>query len=228
MALATSLPPALPTSVLLVRHTDVHNPANIVYGRMPRFHLSALGLAQAERTAEYLAALPLTAVYASPQLRARQTAGIIARHHPTLAVRRDSRLAEIRTHWQGEPVAIVDALDPYVPLRDPSDETMADIFGRMSSALRQHAVRHVGGTVVCVSHADPIAILRIGVLGRELTLSNMRAESYPTKGSITRFDFEPGEAAPRVSFVDINGSFSSLESGAPLEMPILATSGARP
>ena len=202
--------PVEPTSVLLVRHTDVHNPANIVYGRMPRFRLSALGLAQAERTADYLSTQSLTAIYASPQLRARQTADIIARRHPGLSPRVTSRLAEIRTHWQGEPFTIVDALNPYEPLRDASDETMADVFGRMSAALRQAAARHAGGTIVCVSHADPIAILRIGVLGLDLNLENLRSPGYPTKGSITRFDFAPGEFAPRVSFVDINGAFNAL------------------
>ena len=69
------------TVVLVVRHTDVHNPNNLFYGRLPRFRLSALGQEQAERTAAYLAGTPITAIYSSPQLRARQTARVIARRH---------------------------------------------------------------------------------------------------------------------------------------------------
>lgn len=202
MALTT---PSIPTSVLLVRHTDVHNPASIVYGRMPRFRLSALGLNQAERTAAYLADLPLAAIYASPQLRARQTAGIIAQPHG-LSVRVSSLLAEVQTSWQGVPFTVMDALpNPYDPLKDPSDETPKIIFARMNRALRQAATRHPGQTVVCVSHADPIMICRVGNLGLDFTMANIHGPEFPTKGSITRFDFEPGDPTPRISYVDVNG-----------------------
>jgi broad specificity phosphatase PhoE len=228
MALATPSLPSLPTSVLLVRHTDVHNPANIVYGRMPRFRLSVLGLVQAERTADCLGALPLTAVYASPQLRARQTAGIIARRHSGLAVRVSPLLAEVRTSWQGAPFAVLDATpDPYDPLPDPSDETPEMIFDRMNRALRQVANRHAGQTVVCVSHADPIMICRVGNLGLAFSMTNIHGPEFPTKGSITRFDFSPSEVAPRVSYLDVNGSFTAL-TALPADEPALAASGARP
>ncbi len=55
------------TTLYIVRHTDVHNPADILYGRLPRFRLSDLGLQQAERTAQVLAEEPVAAFYSSPQ-----------------------------------------------------------------------------------------------------------------------------------------------------------------
>src|SRR5690242_12322635 len=91
----------LPTTIILVRHADVHNPADLVYGRLPRFRLSAIGREQATRTAEALAPVPFAALYSSPQLRARQTAQAIAARHPRLAVHVTQRLAEVRTGWQG-------------------------------------------------------------------------------------------------------------------------------
>ena len=42
--------------VHLVRHGEVHNPRSVMYGRLPRFRLSAHGVRQAEE-AERLAAL---------------------------------------------------------------------------------------------------------------------------------------------------------------------------
>ena len=62
------------THIHLVRHGHVHNPENLFYGRRPRFRLSSLGVAQARQAARFFANRPLAVVYASPMLRARQTA----------------------------------------------------------------------------------------------------------------------------------------------------------
>ena len=39
------------TIVHLVRHGEVDNPARLLYGRLPDFHLSELGIQMAERVA---------------------------------------------------------------------------------------------------------------------------------------------------------------------------------
>ena len=41
------------TIVHLVRHGEVHNPAGLLYGRLPDYHLSELGREMAERVADY-------------------------------------------------------------------------------------------------------------------------------------------------------------------------------
>ncbi len=192
------------TVVLVVRHTDVHNPENVFYGRLPRFGLSKLGREQAERTSAYLADVPLSAIYTSPQLRARQTARAIASRHPEIPVRVSRLLAEVRSSWQGTPFAVLSRqVNLYDPPRDPGDETIAQVFARMNRLLRRVVARHPGQTVACVSHADPIMILRVGNLGLDLTLANLRGADYPEKGSITRFEFVAGEARPRISYVDV-------------------------
>jgi probable phosphoglycerate mutase len=190
--------------VLVVRHMDVRNPGNVFYGRLPRFGLSDLGQSQAERTAEYLAAMPVAAFYTSPQLRARQTTRILAARHQGAPVHVSRLLAEVRTSVQGLSFAVIGSyVNIYEPPKDPADETIAQVFGRMNRLLRRVARRHPGETVVCVSHADPIMFLRAGNQGLELRLSNMRGPDYPEKGSITRFEFVPGEPAPRISYVDV-------------------------
>jgi len=51
------------TSISLIRHGHVHNPDNIVYGRLPGFRLSELGREQAQAVAAYWRDKPLAAVF---------------------------------------------------------------------------------------------------------------------------------------------------------------------
>src|SRR5581483_6096055 len=126
------------TDVIFVRHGNVHNPRNLIYGRLPRMRLSQKGIEDVERTAHYLADLPIAAIYTSPLLRARQTAAIIARHCGA-PVHRNASLAEVHTSWQGESNAAVREIKGfsyYDPLKAEGDETILDVFTRMDRALR--------------------------------------------------------------------------------------------
>jgi broad specificity phosphatase PhoE len=181
------------TTIILVRHADVHNPNDIVYGRLPRFRLSTLGEAEARRTAAVLRDTPLAAVYSSPQLRARQTARIIAEQHPGLAVHVSRLLAEVLTGWQGVPNAAMAAggFNFYDPLHHPDDESLEDIARRLVRWIALMLRRHPGTVVAGVSHGDPLMIARLLFSGQALTLENLRRqEDYPAKGSITRLVFE--------------------------------------
>ncbi|MEQ0806404.1 histidine phosphatase family protein, partial [Mycobacterium tuberculosis] len=81
------------TQVHVVRHGEVHNPTGILYGRLPGFHLSATGAAQAAAVADALADRDIVAVIASPLQRAQETAAPIAARHD-LAVETDPDLIE--------------------------------------------------------------------------------------------------------------------------------------
>ena len=70
----TPAPTADRTVVHLVRHGEVHNPDRVLYGRLPEFHLSALGREMAELVAAHLADHDVTHVVSSPLERARETA----------------------------------------------------------------------------------------------------------------------------------------------------------
>jgi broad specificity phosphatase PhoE len=199
------------TTIILVRHADVHNPNDIVYGRLPRFRLSAVGEAEARRTAAALRDTPLVALYSSPQLRARQTARIIAAQHPHLEVHVTRLLAEVLTGWEGRPNAEMAArgFNFYDPLHRPADESLEDIARRLVRWIALMLRRHPGAVVAGVSHGDPLMIARLLFSGQALTLANLRRqEEYPTKGSITRLVFESGgdpAALPvRVSYEDPN------------------------
>ena len=65
-------------TVHLLRHGEVHNPDGILYGRLPGFRLSDLGVAQAEMAAQFLAERDIGYLVSSPLERAQQTAQPLA------------------------------------------------------------------------------------------------------------------------------------------------------
>jgi probable phosphoglycerate mutase len=188
---------------LFVRHAEVRNPRGVVYGRLPRFGLSARGRAQAARVAEWLADEPLRGIYTSPLLRARQTTEVIARHHPGVPVRRSSLLLEIRTSWQGTPNKDVPkGTSFYVDRRHEKDEVVADVLARMQRLVRWLLRRHPGETVVCVSHADPIAILTLWSGGHEVTPELLQQPLAPARGAITLFEHHTPDAPPVLTYIN--------------------------
>ncbi|MDP9383529.1 MAG: histidine phosphatase family protein [Chloroflexota bacterium] len=210
------------TSILLIRHADVHNPEQIVYGRLPRFRLSDDGVAQAEKTAEALANEPLSAIYTSPMLRARQTARIIARHHPGVPLRVARLLLEVQTSWQGTRWAdIAPDTNLYEPLVNPGDETMDEVGDRMERFVRQLLRRHPGETVACVSHADPVMIAKVRLQGKALNMETIRGPEYPERASITRLTFNRDGSLVGVEYAnpaqDLIKPYEYLKQEAPAE-----------
>jgi probable phosphoglycerate mutase len=208
MSTSTLAPPPAPdlapagaaTTILIVRHAEVHNPERLLYGRLPKFGLSRYGEEQAERTAAFLAGRPLAAIYSSPLLRARQTAARIARHHPAARRRVTRLLHEVGTAWQGTPFAqFAPGFSAYEQPRAAGDESLEDIRARMVAFLDRARRRHPRATVVGVSHGDPIAILRVTLSGRPLTPAALRGADYPGLGSVTEIVFAPDEERPRVT-----------------------------
>jgi len=178
------------TTVLMIRHTDVHNPANIIYGRLPRFGLSALGRNQARSVADFLEGRQIAALYSSPQLRARQTADIINQTLQLERIRISRRLSEVMTGYEGQSNSILGGKFNFYdqPARS-SDESIAMIWRRMAAFVDSIVRRHHGQTVAAISHADPIMILRAGVLGRPLMIESLQGQYYPLKGSITALSY---------------------------------------
>ena len=83
-----------------MRHGEVHNPDKILYGRLPDYHLSEKGRAQAQAVADWLADRDITYVVASPLERAQETAAPIAERHG-LPVDTDDELIESIEHLPG-------------------------------------------------------------------------------------------------------------------------------
>lgn len=191
-----------PTVVLLVRHTEVHNPTNVLYGRLPRFRLSVKGAEQARKTAEVLAREPVAQIFTSPMLRARQTAGYLAEKLPGVPVRVSRLLAEIGSSWQGTPL---DAFEPdftvYEHPRHPGDELERHVAARMRRFLRMAERRFPGQTIVGVSHGDPIKFAVLCAQGWPATGVTARQQD-PARGSISRFELRADGSPPRISYFE--------------------------
>jgi broad specificity phosphatase PhoE len=163
------------TVVHLVRHGQVENPRRVLYGRLPGYHLSARGRAQADLLAAWFAGTPLAAVVASPLERAQQTAAPIAAAHG-LEVRTDLRLIETSNIFEGAAgnVAWYILRHPRLwwnlrDLRTPSwGERNVDMAERVQAAVGAVREEFAGRHVVLVSHQAPIWVARLAFEHRPL------------------------------------------------------------
>ena len=165
-----------PTRVLFVRHGKTPTTGTVLPGRAPGLHLADEGRAQAEAAAERIAALErVDAVYASPLERTRETAAPIARARG-LRVRVDKGLLEADFgQWTGRKLADLRKKREWKAVqahpsgfRFPGGESFAEMQARIVGATRRLCARHAGGTIVLVSHADPIKAALTDALGAHL------------------------------------------------------------
>ena len=63
---------ATKTLVHVMRHGEVFNPEKVLYGRLPGYKLSELGLKMADRAAEHFKNSNLSLIVSSPLERAQQ------------------------------------------------------------------------------------------------------------------------------------------------------------
>jgi broad specificity phosphatase PhoE len=197
-----------PITVHLLRHGEVHNPGRVLYGRLPGFGLSDLGVAQAKLAAEFLAQRPVGYLVASPLERAQQTAQPLA-DALGLPIATDERLIEADNHLQGKPVAGGAGLfrDPSLfkyyrnPFRPSWGEPYAQIAARVLAAARAArdaaAAAGDGREAVCVSHQLPIVCARRSVEGKRLFHDPRRRQCG--LASVTSFTFD-GDAITAIGY----------------------------
>ena len=202
-------------TVHLLRHGEVHNPAHVVYGRLPDYHLSEKGARMAEAAAADLARRVqdgdrIVLLACSPLTRTRETAAPVARELG-LEVRTDERLIEPANHFQGLHVTGRELAKPkhwpYMlnPLRPSWGEPYKAQVERMAQAVRElarDAVRRGGdgAQAVAVSHQLPIWLTRLSAQGRPLPHDPRQREC--NLASLTSLTFEDVDAAqvPEVSY----------------------------
>lgn len=199
------------TRITLVRHGDVHNPDNIIYGRLPGFRLSDVGVRQVEAAAETLAAAELTALYSSPQLRAQQTAEILRRHHPEAALITSQLIDEIDSYFEGRPAEVVEARgwDLYTGVGEgyETPEVIGKRAGRFISKIR---ARYDEGHIAAVTHGDVIAFGVLWAVHEPLEMRLKRtlhrfgvSDRYPATASLTTLTYytdDPDEV-PEIAYV---------------------------
>jgi len=183
------------TVVHVLRHGEVHNPDKILYGRLPGFRLSELGIQMAKASAQVLADHDVTHVVASPLERAQQTAEPIAAQFK-LPVEVDERLIESDNRFEGKRVSVGDGAlrdkSNWWILRDPFTpswgEPYKDIAHRMYAAVLAARDAAEGHEAVLVSHQLPIWTLRRHVERKRLWHDPRRRQC--ALASLTSFHFE--------------------------------------
>ena len=163
------------TTIHLVRHGLVHNPGEVFYGRLPRYRLSLEGARQAEAAAQALKDKPLAAVYSSPLLRTRQTAGRILAYHPKLKLQLSRLLIEVGTPHDGSTIAamVAKGWDLYTGNQLPHEqpEHIAERARRFFMLVRH---KYAGREVAAVSHGDVIAFSILWASGQPLNWRKKR------------------------------------------------------
>ena len=177
MAKSRTEAPAFST-ILLVRHGNTPTTGKVLPGRAKGLSLSDTGLDQAKTAAERIAALArVDAIYCSPLERARETAAPIAAARG-LKAKVDRGLLECDFgDWTGAQLSKLSKLPEWSTVqrapsmfRFPNGESFTEMQVRMVSTLDRLRSAHPGGTIVCVSHADPIKAAVAHAVGTHLDL----------------------------------------------------------
>lgn len=192
------------TIVHLMRHGEVHNPAGVLYGRRPGYHLSELGVKMAERVAGEIADRDIVHLVASPLERAQETARPLA-EAKGLDIVVDGRVIESENVFEGKSFGVGDGA-----LRSPSawkhlwnpftpswGEPYKQVAARMRAAVKDASVAARGHEAVVVSHQLPIWVARLSAEGRPFLHDPRKRQC--TLASLTSFHFE-GDRLVRVSY----------------------------
>jgi broad specificity phosphatase PhoE len=197
------------TIVHLLRHGEVSNPAGVLYGRLPDFHLSGDGRLMAKAAAGFLAGRDVAVLLSSPMERALETAAPLAAQLG-LEVSVDERLIEPWNHFEGTTFGVGDgalakpAHWRYLrnPFRPSWGEPYTCVAARMQAAMADAAKAARGREAVCVSHQLPIWVARRAAEGRHLWHHPGRRQC--ALASVTSFTYD-GDAITQIAYAEPAG-----------------------
>lgn len=183
------------THVIFVRHGQSDANVNKYFAGHTNAPLTAVGISQAEKMAEYLRKYPISAVYASDLSRAYYTAKPIADIF-NLPVITDRRLREVNAgEWHAQNFSVLRQNETYMkwltgryPIAPKDGESIADLFKRVDSAITEIVSKHKGETIAIVTHATPIRVLKTKWDG--VPLSQLTSIDSPPNASVTIVDYK--------------------------------------
>jgi broad specificity phosphatase PhoE len=198
------------TTVHLLRHGEVHNPDQILYGRLPGYRLSDEGIAMAEKAAKWFADRDVVHLVASPMERTQQTARPLA-EAKGLEVHVDERIIEAGNAFEGLTVAGGNGVWRVPrhwwklrnPMRPSWGEPYVEIAARMLAAVEAARDAARGHEAVLVSHQLPIWTVRLHVEGRRFAHDPRRREC--SLASITSLSYA-GDHLESVAYAEPAGA----------------------
>lgn len=151
------------TIFYLLRHGEVYNPRQILYGRLPRFPLSNEGKKRIHEAAQYFESEHVDYLYTSPLLRARQTSRILA-GYLDLKPRISQLLVEVKLLSEGTTIENYRKNIQHKLYSRQNvvrgQESIEEIERRMMKFITAIKRRHQGKKILVVSHGDPIMIIK--------------------------------------------------------------------
>ena len=182
------------TTVHLMRHGEVHNPEGVLYGRMPGYHLSDLGVQMAEKVAAAISDRDITHLRVSPLERAQETARPLAAALG-LDIVTDPRVIESENHFEGKSFGVGDGalrkpsawIHLWNPFKPSWGEPYKEIAARMMAAIHDARDAARGHEALIVSHQLPIWTTRLHAEGRSFLHDPRKRQC--TLCSLTSFSF---------------------------------------
>jgi alpha-ribazole phosphatase len=213
------------TEVILIRHGESEWNQSHRYTGQKDVALSELGREQAFRLAERLKDDGITAIYASPLRRARDTAeaiGTLAR----VPIKLEPGLAEIHHgEWEGLTAHQVSEKFPaeYARWRTqpnavvmPAGESLDDVRKRATAVWDRALLEQSGGKIVICSHDAVLRVLLLAALG--LTLDHFWKWSFEN-ASLSVIEARGDEGAETFHLVRLNdtGHLAGIQSAYALQ-----------
>ena len=156
-------------SIYLVRHGEVYNPRNIIYGNLPGYSLSKNGILQIQNVADQLFDITNNPIiFSSPLERAIESAEIISSKFKTNFII-DNHLKETNIGvYEGKkfnelPVNYINENGIY-----PEIESAKSIRKRMLKWIDQIKNYKANKYVIAISHKDPIIILLLHFMKKKI------------------------------------------------------------
>jgi broad specificity phosphatase PhoE len=172
------------TVLYLIRHgateANLARPPRL-QGRRHNPPLSRLGVRQAEATRDLLAVRPIDRCYASPLLRAMQTAAIVAAPHGLTPQPLNALIECDVGRWEGLDWQTIRTLDPEAFQRFqthpaefgyPGGESFRDVYNRVAPVLDELLEIHAGESILVVAHHIVNRTYLAGLLGLTLDQAN--------------------------------------------------------
>ncbi|KKS65578.1 MAG: Phosphoglycerate mutase [Parcubacteria group bacterium GW2011_GWA1_42_7] len=188
------------SNIYIVRHGQVENPENIIYGSLP-FPLSKKGKEAARKAGEYLKNKNIGFIISSPIKRTMETAQIINQEISggALEIKADERLREIEWGkiFQGEKEKDLEKKYPKEweeykkhPSKFQFGENLNDLVQRMSAVLKSAIKDYPDKNILLVSHRAPISCLVLNLQNKDLDcMHGVEGEN----GSIWELEYSDGQ-----------------------------------
>lgn len=187
-------------TIVLVRHgRPAREAEGRCYGKLD-VGLHAEGREQVRTTARALAEVAIVAIYASPRVRAAESAELLANPRG-LPIQIDARLAEIdfgafegRLYEEIErahPELYREWMEHPTRVRFPGGEGFVDMQRRVLAAFDELSRRHAGEAIAIVSHGGVARIIAAHVLGMPDEHLFRLGQAYANATVIDTFDGYP-------------------------------------